>query len=139
MFKLISLLILILCLVFSNAYGLKISKTSYQYEGSLDSLFVIGVMPRVDLQDVPGTEICGQWYRGDQIATVPNGDWFQGSYCRTTDVNGNTFFVYRDRFSVRYPIETWTVDVIDLSGRNIRFKVISPVSQFIDVQMSSGY
>ena len=124
---------LIFCLGFSNAYGLEVGKISYQYEASLDSQYVIGAMPRVDLQDAPGTKICGRWYRGDQPANAPNVAQAQSMYCRTTGEDGKTFFVYRDRFSTQYPVSTWNPNLVDLSQRGIRFRIISPVNQYIPV------
>jgi len=124
---------IIFCLWATTAHGLTVGEISYQYEASLDSQYVIGIMPKVVLHDNPGVKICGQWYRGDQIANAPNVDIPMGIYCRITDENGSTFFKMRDRFNTQYPINTWNVNLVDLSQRDIRFKITSPVTQTIPV------
>jgi len=65
---------------------------------------VIGVMPHVEIQTTPNTEVCIHWFNGDNEASVPNGDMGISHYCRTTDASGFTFFAYRARFSHYYPI-----------------------------------
>ena len=65
---------------------------------------VIGVMPHVEIQSTPNTEICVQWFDWGEPASVPNGDWNISSYCRITDSSGYTFFAYRARFVYYYPI-----------------------------------
>ena len=126
-------LVFVFCLGFSNAYGLEVGEISYRYEASLDSQYVIGVMPTVVLRSAPGAKICGRWYKGNQPANVPNGANPQSSYCRIANNEGSTFFTYRDRFATHYPISTWDADLVDLSQRNIRFNVTFPTNQFISV------
>ena len=90
------------CWVVGWWYITSANSAEYQYEYSLDSQKVV-------FHEAPGVKICGRWYRDNQPASVPNGDWPQSSYCRTTDANGTTFFVY------------WNPNLVDISQYNITF------------------
>jgi len=125
--------------------------TYHKFEADQNCEYIIGIMPHVEINTTPNTEVCVQWYEDEVIAFAPNINREMGPYCRTTDQNGFTFFAMSRRFNYDLPLSppntwvsegvcvgAWDRPSIDITTYNFGLDVISvngevPELPFIDI------